>query len=134
MTTERHGSAGLRILVVEDDVTLAELTAALLGMSGHEVRTALDGPAALEASRAEPPDVVLLDIGLPGMDGYQVARRLRREPTDRRPVIVAVSGFGQREDRLHSYESGIDLHLTKPVDAEELLALLERLQVLSGPA
>jgi DNA-binding response OmpR family regulator len=134
MTTERQGSGGMRILVVEDDVTLAELTAALLAMWGHTVRTALDGPAALEAARAEPPDVVLLDLALPGMDGYQVARRLRGQPTERRPVIVAVSGFGEREDRVRSYESGIDLHLTKPVDPEEVRALLERLQVVTGPA
>jgi CheY-like chemotaxis protein len=129
MATDRQGSGGSHILVVEDDVPLAELTAALLAMWGHTVRTALDGPA-----RAEPPDVALLDIGLPGMDGYQVAGRLRREPTDRRLLIVAVSGFGQRDDRLRCYERGIDLHLTKPVEAEQLRTLLERLRVLSGPA
>jgi CheY-like chemotaxis protein len=86
----------LRVLVVEDEADLAETTAALLAMYGHEVWTAHGGPAAFEAAKAEPPDVVLLDLGLPGaLDGYGVARRLRQQPSHRRPVIIAVRYFAE---------------------------------------
>jgi DNA-binding response OmpR family regulator len=135
MTPEEHRHGGLRVLVVEDEPDLARTTAAVLRMDGHRVRTAPDGPAALDAARAEPPDVVLLDLRLPGaMNGYDVAKRLRQQPATRRPVIVAISGLGEREDRFRSYEIGIDLHLTKPVEPDELRSLLARLQGLGMPA
>jgi two-component system CheB/CheR fusion protein len=135
MTTEEHGHGGLHVLVVEDEPDLAATTAAVLRMDGHEVRTAPDGTAALDSARAEPPDVVLLDLRLPGaLNGYEVAKRLRQQPTTRRPVIVAISGLDEREDRFRSYESGIDLHLTKPVEPDELRSLLARLQGLGVPA
>jgi DNA-binding response OmpR family regulator len=135
MTAQEHGHGGLRVLVVEDEPGLARTTAAVLRMDGHAVRTASDGPAALDAAQAEPPDLVLLDLRLPGaMSGYEVAKRLRQRQTGRRPVIVAISGLGEREDRCRSYESGIDLHLTKPVEPDELRSLLARLQGLGVPA
>jgi CheY-like chemotaxis protein len=136
MATQQDGRGRLRVLVVEDEPDLAETTATVLRLWGHTVRTALDGQAALDAARAEVPDVVVLDLRLPGaLDGYQVAGRLRQQqPTGRRPVIVVVSGFGEPEDRLRSYESGIDLHLTKPVEPDELRSLLSRLQGLRTPS
>jgi CheY-like chemotaxis protein len=135
MTAKYHDQGGLRVLVVEDESDLAAITVALLRLYGHEARTATDGPAALEAAQAEPPDVVLLDLRLPGsMDGYEVARQLRHQQTGRRPVIVVISGFDEPEDRLRSYECGIDLHLAKPVEPEELRSLLARLQALGVPA
>ena len=124
-------SAGLRVRVVEDDAGLAADLAALLGRCGHQVRIASDGAAALEATQASPPDVVLLDIGLPGMDGYQVARRVHEEivpKVPKAPLLIAVTGRDGEADRRRSEEAGIDLHLVKPVDPGQLLRLLERFQ------
>jgi CheY-like chemotaxis protein len=114
---------GSRILVVDDNVDATDSLALLLGVSGHEVRTAYDGPAALEAAEAFDPAIVLLDIGLPGMDGYEVARRLRQLPGRDKVLLVALTGYGQEEDRRRSREAGFDHHLVKPVDPEVLLAL-----------
>jgi CheY-like chemotaxis protein len=134
MTAEYHDQGGLRVLVVEDESDLAAITVSLLRLYGHEARTAADGEAALAVAQAEPPDVVLLDLRLPGaLDGYAVARQLRQRQTGRRPVIVVISGFGEPEDRLRSYECGADMHLTKPVDPEELRALLARLHTANQP-
>src|SRR5438270_6339067 len=128
-TTADTGSPGLRILLVEDHVASAETMAALLRAHGHEVQIAADGPNALQAAQADPPDVVLLDIGLPGMSGYEVARRLRQQETVKRPLLIALTGYGQLlDDRLQSYEVGIDLHLTKPVGVDELQQFLQRYQ------
>jgi CheY-like chemotaxis protein len=127
--TGTEQSAGLRVLVVEDDAGLASDLALLLGLRGHQVRIASDGAAALEATQGSPPDVVLLDIGLPGMDGYQVARRVREEivPTiPKAPLLIAVTGRDSEADRRRSEEAGIDLHLVKPVDPAALFGLLER--------
>jgi PAS domain S-box-containing protein len=112
------------ILIVDDNVDAAESLALVLRMTGHEVRTAYRGPAALEAARAYPPEVVLLDIGMPGMDGYEVARRLRQELGLKHLLLVALTGYGQEEDRRRSREAAIDYHLIKPVDPEALQALL----------
>ena len=120
----------LRVLVVEDDTGTARTWARLLGSLGHEVEVAADGPAAVRAAEARPPDVVLLDIGLPGMSGYEVARRLRQLPSNSRPLLVAVTGFGEPADRLHSYEVGIDLHLVKPVEVEELRTFLDHFEAV----
>src|SRR5205085_2295482 len=86
--------------------------------------TAPDGPAALEAARVEPPDVVLLDIGLPGLDGYEVARQLRQRSELKRTQFVAVTGFGQEDDRHRSRAEGFAFHLVKPVDPDILHQLL----------
>jgi CheY-like chemotaxis protein len=96
----------------------------LLEMSGHTIQIAHNGPAALEAAATFHPDVVLLDIGLPGLDGYQVAERLRADPAMAGVTLIAASGYGQEEDRRRSMEAGIDRHLVKPVDLKELQDLL----------
>ncbi len=115
-----------RILVVDDNVDSAESLAMMLRLLGHDVHTAHDGPAALRAAAAFAPEMVLLDIGLPGMDGYEVARRLRTLPQVRGALLVAQTGWGQEEDRRKSREAGFDHHLVKPVDPavlREVLAL-----------
>ena len=116
----------LRLLLVDDHPDAAESLGELLRLQGHEVDVAHDGPAALESARHRPPDVVLLDLGLPGMDGYEVARRLRGEAAAERAraLVVALTGYGSAEDRRRSRESGIDHHLVKPVDLAELGRLL----------
>jgi CheY-like chemotaxis protein len=118
----------LRILIMEDLPDAAKSLAILLSLQGHEVAIAPHGQAALEKAEVEQPDVVLLDIGLPGMDGYEVAHRLRQRQADKLPLIIAVTGYGQEEDRRRSAEAGIPLHLVKPVDPELLMCLLQELK------
>jgi CheY-like chemotaxis protein len=112
------------VLVVDDNPDGALALAEVLRVSGHEVRVAHTGPAALTEAAAFRPGTVFLDIGLPGMDGYAVARRLRDRPGPDRPVLVALTGYGQAEDHRRSREAGFDHHLVKPVDPDALLALL----------
>jgi CheY-like chemotaxis protein len=118
----------LRILIAEDDNDSAESLALVLRLEGHLVHIAPDGPTAIELAEFHTPDVILLDIGLPRMDGYEVARELQQRRTPRRPLLIAITGHGQRAERLRAYEAGCDLHLTKPVAPEELLSLLARFQ------
>jgi CheY-like chemotaxis protein len=96
----------------------------LLRTEWHEVHTAGDGPAALRAAEAFRPEVVLLDIGLPQMDGYEVARRLREQTGVKRALVVALTGYGQEEDRRRTREAGFDAHLVKPADLADLQRLL----------
>jgi CheY-like chemotaxis protein len=114
----------LRILVVDDCLDHTDTLAFLLELWGHDVRTAADGPTALAVARDYRPDVVLLDIGLPGLDGLEVARRLRREKGLAATVVVTVSGYAQEADRQHSRDAGCAEHLAKPVDLEVLHRLL----------
>ena len=111
------------MLVVDDNVDTARGLARLLKLLGHDVRVAHDGPTAIEVARAHRPEIVLLDIGLPGMDGYEVARRLRAEECCKDALIIAVSGYGQQEDLRRSQEAGFDHHLVKPVDYDALMTL-----------
>jgi len=113
-----------RILVVEDQPALARVTVALLRKLGHEVRAAVDGPEALLAVREYNPEVVLLDIGLPGMDGYEVARCLRSEMGSEAPMLVAMTGYGQHEVSRHARRAEFDHHLVKPADLGLLRDLL----------
>jgi two-component system CheB/CheR fusion protein len=113
-----------RILVVDDNTDAAESLALILDLWGHDVRTVASGEEALEVAPVFAPDVVLLDVGLPLMNGFDVARRLRRLPETKNALIVAVTGYGRDEDRRNSRESGIDLHLTKPVEPAALKAIL----------
>jgi CheY-like chemotaxis protein/two-component sensor histidine kinase len=113
-----------RVLVVDDNVDSAESLAMLATGWGHAVEVAHDGPAALEAARRQQPDLVLLDIGLPGMDGYEVARQLRRMGELKETLLIAMTGYGQAEDRLRSQAAGFQHHLVKPVDTEALRTLL----------
>lgn len=115
----------LRILVVDDNVDAAQSLAMLLEISGHRVHTAYDGHAALEAAQEHRPDVAFLDIGLPKLDGYEVARRLRREPTLADMALIAMTGFGQATDRERSSDAGFDKHLLKPVDLQTVELTLQ---------
>jgi CheY-like chemotaxis protein len=123
----------LRILIAEDDPDAAGSLAVLLELEGYSVQIAADGLAAIATAEASHPDVVLLDIGLPKMDGYEVAKKLQQERWPRKPLLIAITGYGQQEERLHAYEAGIDMHLTKPVTPDELLYLLERFQATLKP-
>jgi two-component system CheB/CheR fusion protein len=113
-----------RVLVVDDHAEYAQGTALLLRSWGHEARVAADGPSALAAARAAAPEVVLLDVGLPQADGYEVARQLRQLPGLDKALLVAVTGYGRDEDRRRAREAGFDYHLTKPVEASVLSELL----------
>jgi signal transduction histidine kinase/ActR/RegA family two-component response regulator len=117
--------ASRRVLVVDDNVDAAESSAFLLRFSGHEVEVAHDGEAALRVVRGFRPDVVLLDIGLPGKSGYEVARELRSRPEGEGIILAAVTGYGQDDDRRRSLEAGFDYHLTKPLDPDTLTAFVE---------
>jgi len=120
------------VLLVEDDADTARLMATMLRGDGCTVYVALDGPEALRAAERDHTEVILLDLGLPGMSGYEVARGLRAQKTQKRPLLIAITGRGEHADRLRSYEVGIDLHLTKPVDIEELRVYLNRFQTMSA--
>lgn len=123
----------LRVLVVEDDPDTATSCAILLRLYGYEVDVAADGPSALQAVRVNEPDVVLVDIGLPKMDGWQLAKQIREHDARKRPLLIAVTGYGTQADRLHSGEAGIDLHLLKPVDMTHLDRLLRHFQEVILP-
>jgi CheY-like chemotaxis protein len=107
--------ASLDILLVDDSIDAAVAMGLLLETLGHHVRTVHDGVTALEAARASAPQVVILDIGLPGMNGFEVARNLRRRPDMADALLVAVTGYGQASDRQLSRDAGFDLHFVKPV-------------------
>ena len=121
-----RADAARRVLVVDDNRDAADTLAALLRVSGHDVRVAYDGGAALAVGKAEPPDVVFLDIGMPGMDGYETARRLRAMPQTARAMLVALTGWGQEEDQRRSAAAGFDRHLVKPAEPAALQAILSR--------
>ena len=113
-----------RVLVVDDNVDAAESLATLLSISGHEIRMAHDGRSALEAAREFRPDLALLDIGLPGLSGFEVAEQIRREPTLAPIVLVAMTGYGLETDRQRSRDAGFDHHLVKPADFAEVQKIL----------
>ncbi len=119
-------SAPQRVLVADDNSDLAESVAMLLRFEGHEVRIAHDGPSALELAEEFKPDAALLDIGLPGLNGYELARKLRSRSSGQKLLLIAVTGYGQFEDRERSKNAGFDCHLVKPVDPHALSALLKK--------
>jgi signal transduction histidine kinase len=119
-------SCACRVLVVDDNVDGAESLAKMLQINGHEVQTAHSGLSALEVAYRFHPNVVFLDIGLPEISGYDVARRLRAEPTLRGAVLVALTGWGSDDDKRQSKEAGFDFHLTKPVEFPDIVHLLTR--------
>jgi CheY-like chemotaxis protein len=127
----RIGAA--RVLVVEDNRDAAETLRDLLGLMGHEVEVAYSGPEGLAAARRCRPDVVLCDVGLPGMDGYALAAELRADPETAPARLIAVSGYGQVEDQDRARDAGFDLHLTKPVDPERLSRLLAEWEAHGDP-
>ncbi|RYZ10292.1 MAG: response regulator [Myxococcales bacterium] len=119
-----------RILLVDDNRDAADSTAQVLREVGHEVRVAYDGPSALDLSKEQAPSLALLDIGLPVMDGYELARRLREQQPSAALKLIALTGYGQKADRERSLQAGFDAHLVKPVGIDELLTLVSKL----GPA
>jgi CheY-like chemotaxis protein len=121
-----EGNRACRILVVDDNQDGADLMAVLLRLQGHTVEVANDGVTALTSAAAFDPDVVLLDIGLPGMNGYAVARQLREARNKRPQCLIAMTGYGTDEDRQRTVEAGFDHHIVKPIEPAELNALLAR--------
>jgi CheY-like chemotaxis protein len=116
-----------RVLLVDDNADAADMLGELLRDAGHEVCIAADGPAALAALDSFVPELALLDIGLPGMDGYELAGRLRADPRAEGMRIVALTGYGREPDRARALATHFDDHLVKPVDAERLLEVTARL-------
>jgi signal transduction histidine kinase len=123
-----------RILVADDNNDALESLATLLQLSGHEVYTAANGAMALESAEQHRPEVALLDIGMPKLDGYEVARRIRAQPWGQRITLVALTGWGQDSDRRRSQEAGFDSHLVKPLDLDKLTELLAALPVAGSGA
>jgi CheY-like chemotaxis protein len=117
--------AGLKILVVDDNRDAADACASLLGLSGHHVQTAYTGRQALELAETFRPHALLLDIGLPDFNGYELARKIRAAPWGRDAVLIAVTGWGQEEDRRLALEAGCNHHLTKPIAPETVESLLQ---------
>jgi PAS domain S-box-containing protein len=133
----KTSTTGRRVLIVEDNADAAETLGLLLETMGQQVRVVHDGTAAVEAARSFHPEIVLLDIGLPGMNGYEVARHLREQHDLQQPLLVALTGYGQEEDRARARDAGFDLHMVKPVEPELLKSLLQRpsvSHVLTSPA
>jgi PAS domain S-box-containing protein len=126
-STGAEREARFRVLVVDDTADVAESMATLVELMGHDVRSANDGPTALDLAESFGPDIVLLDIGMPQMSGYEVARRLRQTIVGKRAFLVAMTGWGQEEDRRRASDAGFDQHLTKPVEPGQLDRLFERL-------
>lgn len=114
----------MRILVVDDNADNAEMLVTMLRLSGHQTARAGSGPEAIKSAAVFHPHVILLDIGPPGMSGYEVVRELRRQPWTDAIVIVAVTGWGQIADKQRAFEAGFDIHLTKPVDPDALERIL----------
>jgi PAS domain S-box-containing protein len=130
-----HIEKAFRILVADDNTDAAETLATTLEISGHAVRVAGNGQQAFQLALEFRPDIVFLDIGMPGMDGYEVARRLRKTPGMERVVLVALTGWGTEDDRLRAREAGFDQHLTKPTRfsaIDELLAMLARAAIVNA--
>ena len=122
-----HRGAGRTVLIVEDNDDARHMLVAALALDGHQVHAAPDGESGLELAEHSPPDVALIDIRLPGMDGYEVARRLRAAHERRRIALIALTGFGQTEDRRRAFDAGFDAHLVKPVNAERLKRVIAEL-------
>ena len=114
----------LRILVADDNVEGGQLLAALLSQRGHDLAVAVSGEDAVRVAKEFLPQVGMLDIGMPGMNGYALAAHFRADPLHRHMYLIAVTGWGQDEDRQNALDAGFDAHVTKPADADELIALL----------
>jgi PAS domain S-box-containing protein len=134
-TTERPEAAPpCRILVVEDNTDARDMLLALLSLEHHDVVTASDGPAGVDAALRERPDIALIDIGLPGLNGYEVARRIRATETGRGIKLIALTGYGQAEDMRQAREAGFDLHLVKPVEPRRLDEALRSVRSGADPS
>ena len=131
MPAATPGAPGRSILIIEDNADAREALRILLELDGHLVEAVGEGAERLQVAQAKDPDIALVDIGLPGLDGFEIARRLRASGS-RRPVLVALTGYGQPEDRRRATEAGFDSLLVKPVDPSTLSALLATLEI-PGP-
>jgi CheY-like chemotaxis protein len=114
-----------RVLIVDDNISSADSLALIVKLWGHDTRVANSGPEALETAEAYRPEIILLDIGLPGMDGYEVARRIRSSPELSTILLAAMTGYGRDEDRHRAIEAGFDHHLVKPIDLDLLESMLQ---------
>jgi CheY-like chemotaxis protein len=117
---------GRRVLVVDDNADAAETVAAYLRLEGHEAKVVTESAEVLGSARVFEPQVVVLDIGLPGLDGYQIARQLRAQPHMRDALLIAVTGYGREEDRASAAAAGFDCHFVKPADPLEIQAAIDR--------
>ena len=126
MGSEANNNNGFRILLVDDNEDANDSMAALLELLEYDVRTAIDGASALKATAEFEPHLILSDIGLPGMDGYELAPALRKVIGARKAIIVAATGYGHASDRARSQAAGFDHHLVKPLDADVLLAFVAK--------
>jgi CheY-like chemotaxis protein len=122
----RRPEAARRILIVEDSEDSRDMLRLYLVESGHQVYEAVDGPRGLEAALRVRPEVALIDIGLPGLDGYEVVRRIRATPEGKKIFLVALTGYGQPEDHRRARQAGFDAHLAKPFDRDRLVTLLSQ--------
>jgi len=127
--SEPKNTPSRRILVVDDNKDSAESLTILLSLVGNETQTAFDGLEAMESAATFKPELILLDIGLPKLNGYEVARKIREQPWGKKMVLVALTGWGQEEDRCRSRKAGFDHHLTKPIDLGSLKKLLTSLSM-----
>ncbi|HVR71656.1 MAG TPA: ATP-binding protein, partial [Vicinamibacteria bacterium] len=118
--------SGRRVLIVEDNADARESLCLFLQLVGHEVATAEDGPRGLDTLQTFQPDVAVIDVGLPGMDGYALAHAIRQRPGGQRMCLIALTGYGQAEDQRRALDAGFDIHLTKPIDPEKIQHLLTR--------
>lgn len=134
MTEAVAGAPGFhaRVLIVDDYPDSAEISALLLTLYGHDCRIALTGQAALDQAAAFDPDIVILDIGLPDISGYDVAERLRARPRSQPLFLAAVTGWGQPEDRVRALAAGFDLHVLKPTDSDKIRQILTLAERASG--
>jgi CheY-like chemotaxis protein len=126
-TTRQPASGGRRILVVDDNVDAAETISMLLKIKGHQVHVRHSGQEGVDAAESLRPEVVILDISMPGMNGYDACRLIREQPWGKRILVIALTGFGQEEDIRLSREAGFDSHFVKPVDFALLTDLLNQL-------
>jgi CheY-like chemotaxis protein len=115
----------LDVLIIEDDTDAATMLCALLESLGHSVRMTTDGVSGLDAARSRPPHLAFVDIGLPGIDGYQVASDLRTQLSADDVQLVAVTGYGRPEDRTRALEAGFDVHMVKPIDFDQIAQILQ---------
>jgi len=123
----RSGHAGMKILIADDNKDAADSIGMLLRMNGHDVRVVYNGLDAVATANSMQPDAIVLDIGMPKLNGFDVARQIRRQAWAGRAVLVALSGWGQPDDRLRSQQAGFDQHLIKPVEPDALESILQTL-------
>jgi CheY-like chemotaxis protein len=126
--TEAPSGGGLRILIVEDNEALAQTTGWMIEMIGHDYKLAHNGPDAIDLARTYRPDVVMMDIGLPGMNGYDLCAAMKQEPHLKNTIFIAQTGWGQDEHRQRAKEAGFDHHLVKPVYLELLQETLGKIE------